>query len=171
MDRKNLLKTLRYALVGTSGLSLGGMALLPAVAFAQSGKWDPSGILKTGGKDAGVEASDITAETVQGWVGSIVNWAIGIFVAFFVLRIALTAFDRMVLANMPTTAHVPLAYPNPGDERYDPGEFPGQAQGWTWKRIFVNFAKNIAIVAGAWVIVQVIMGLVVFFFGAFGKKS
>lgn len=159
MDIRNGIKTMRCAmLIASMPAAIGTALATPAFA---AGQWKVNDMLTNAGKEAGVQPTQVTAGTITEWVNTIVSWAIGIFVAFFVLRIALTAFDRMVLANSNSTAHVPGAYPNPGDERYDPNDVQGAPpEGWTWKRIWINFAKNIAIVAGAWAFVQLIMGIV-----------
>lgn len=161
MDAKRNIKIARSMLYACTG-ALTIVALVPETALAAGGQWDVDSMLEKGGQTAGISVTTVTAETITQWVNRIVSWAIGIFVAFFVLRIALTAFDRMVLANSNSNAHVPFAYPNPGDERYDPNDIKGNTppEGWTWKRIWINFGKNIAIVAGAWVLVQLVMGIV-----------
>lgn len=175
MNMKNAIKTARYLTIGTAGAWTLGALALPGVAMAAGGQWKPEDMMKNAGGTAGLNTGSnvITTQTVTDWVNTVVSWAVGIFVAFFVLRIALTAFDRMVIANMNTTFAVPGAYPNPGDERYDKNDIQneGATVGWTWKRIWINFAKNIAIVVGAWLIVQLIMNLVLFAMGNTGFQQ
>lgn len=161
MNAKNGIKVARSMLYVCTGAITAGTLLAPATALANN-QWNPKTMLQNAGQSAGVHVNEINTSTVTGWVNTVVSWAIGIVVAIFVLRIALTAFDRMVLANNNSTAHIPFAYPNPGDERYDPNDIRGNTppEGWTWKRIWINFAKNIAIVAGAWLLVQIVMQIV-----------
>lgn len=149
-----------YAALGTAGVSILATPV-PAMA-AVGGQYGVSEMLNNAGRDAGVQPTVINGSTVTYWVNGIANWAVRIAVAFFVLRIVLTAIDRFVLANSNTTAHVPLSYPNPGDERYDENDVKGNTppEGWTWKRIWINFGKNLGILAGAWLIVQLIMGII-----------
>lgn len=164
MDSKGVMKAAKCGMWLALGTAGAGVLAMPVPAFA-AGQWKVNDMLNSAGKQAGVQPTTVTAGTITDWVNKIVSWAIGIAVTFFVLRIALTAFDRMVLANSNTTAHVPFAYPNPGDERYDPNDLDGKQppEGWTWKRILINFAKQLALVAGAWAIVQLIMGIVQMF--------
>lgn len=175
MNMKNAIKTARYLTIGTAGAWTLSALVLPGVAMAADSQWSPESMMRNAGGTAGLDVNNnkITTENVTAWVNSVVSWAVGIFVAFFVLRIALTAFDRMVVANMNTTFAVPGAYPNPGDERYDKNDIQneGATVGWTWKRIWINFAKNIAIVVGAWIIVQLIMNLVLFAMNNTGLKQ
>ena len=149
-----------YAALGTAGVSILATPV-PAMA-AVGGQYGVSEMLNNAGRDAGVQPTVINGSTVTYWVNGIASWAVRIAVAFFVLRIVLTAIDRFVLANSNTTAHVPLSYPNPGDERYDENDVKGNTppEGWTWKRIWINFGKNLGILAGAWLIVQLIMGII-----------
>lgn len=155
-----------YMALGTAGAAILACPV-PAMA-AGPGQWSVNTMLNNAGNSGGVTPRSIDATDITNWVNTVVSWAVGIAVAFFVLRVALTAFDRMVLANSNTTAHVPGAYPNPGDERYDPNDVQGNTppEGWTWKRIWINFAKQIALVAGAWVLVQIVMGIVQMVFAA-----
>lgn len=148
-----------YAALGTAGVSILATPV-PAMA-AVGGQYGVSEMLNSAGRNAGIQPTVINGSTVTRWVNGIANWAVGIAVALFVLRIILTAIDRFVLANMNTTAHVPGSYPNPGDERYDENDVKGNPpEGWTWKHIWFNFGKNLGILAGAWLIVQVIMGII-----------
>lgn len=163
MDIRKITKVVTcgmYVALGTAGAAILA-APVPALA-ASSSQWDVSSMLNSAGKQSGSTPVDVSANTITTWVNGIVSWAVGIAVALFVLRIALTAFDRFVLANSNTTWHVPLAYPNPGDERYDENDIQGNTppEGWTWKRIWINFGKNLGIVAGAWLLVQLVMGII-----------
>lgn len=162
MDIKKIMKVVTcgmYVALGTAGAAILAM---PMPAMAAGGQYSVNDMLTSAGRNAGITPTVVNGDTVTQWVNGIVSWAIRIAVALFVLRIGLTAFDRFVLANSNTTMHVPFAYPNPGDERYDENDVQGNTppEGWTWKRIWINFGKNLGICAGAWLIVQFIMGII-----------
>lgn len=172
MNMKDGIKTARYLTIGTTGVSILTLLAVPAAAWA--GQYTPDAMMQNAGKSGNISATTITTDTVTSWVNTVLFWAIGIAVALFVLRIGLTAIDRLVLANLQTNAHVPFAFPNPGDERYSQDEFRDghtPPEGWTWKRIWLNFAKNLAIIAGAWLIVQVVMGIILYVFGGVNLSS
>lgn len=174
MNIKSMIKAadcgLKVSLGALAGL---GVVMLPEMAFAATGgasgaQWNVSSMLNNAGSNSGVgfKADALQSSSIADKVNGVASWIIGLAVIFFVLRVVLTAADRMVFANSNTTFHVPFAYPNPGDERYDENDLKGKQppEGWTWKRIWLNLAKQIALAAGAWVLVQLVMTLVQFVF-------
>lgn len=165
---KNAVKT---AIVATGAVA-GSLALAPHEAAAVG--WQPKDMMDAAGKTSGdIKPTQIDASTVDKWVTGITNWIIGIAVVVFVLRVVLTAVDRMVLGN--TQDGMEGGRPGPGG----PGG-PGPQGGFRlsdipvvgaypttvpWKKVWINFAKNLALVVGAYVLVQLIMGIVLWLIG------
>lgn len=154
----NVSKTMRYlSAVGTAALSMGA----PSVAFAVKGGYTPDTILKNATDEAGggIQNDALTGDALNERVSAIAGWAIGIAVVLFVLRVVLTAVDRMVLGGEDAYGNqqsVLAGIPVVG--AYPPKQNDGS--GYTWKDIWINFAKQLAICAGAWFLVNMIVSLV-----------
>ena len=168
--------TVKTAIVATGAVT-GSLALAPHEAAAVG--WDADEMMTSAGKTSGnIAPTKIDASTVDQWVTGITNWLIGIAVVVFVLRVVLTAVDRMVLGN---TQDGMGGRPGPGGPGGGPGG-PGGPQGGgfrlsdipvvgayppniSWKQVWINFAKNLALVVGAYIIVQLIMGVILWLIG------
>lgn len=164
----SITKTARYMRqVGTAAILAGLPILAPSTALADSYS---DGVFNTAHKNSGDLTKDVSAGSMQSKVRSIAGWALGIAVSIFVLKVVLTAVDRILFdresletSTVGNTHYfsesflvgLPIigAYPSP--EHQDGGE-----TGYTWKRIWLNFMLQIAIAAGAWVIVSLLVGLV-----------
>lgn len=118
---------------------------------SSGGTWSPTDLLD----ESGVERKDVTGASVNGVVRNIAGWALGIAISLFVLRVVLTGIDRILVGNEgghSFLSSIPLvgAYPPPSAD----------GEGYPWKDVWINFAKNLAMVVGAWVIVNALVGLV-----------
>lgn len=154
----NVSKTMRYlSAVGTAALSMGA----PSVALAVKGGYSPNDVLDQATSEAGggIENNALTGDALNERVSAIAGWAIGLAVVLFVLRVVLTAVDRMVLGGEDAYGNqqsVLAGIPVVG--AYPPKQNDGS--GYTWKDIWINFAKQLAICAGAWFLVNMIVSLV-----------
>ena len=173
--KKTMFKdAVKTALVATGAVT-GSLALAPHEAAAVG--WSPDEMMTSAGKTGNLNVTTVNASTVDQWVTGITNWLIGIAVVIFVLRVVLTAVDRMVLGN---TMDGMGGRPGPGGPGGTGGPGGPQGQGFrlsdipvvgayppnvTWKQVWINFAKNLALVVGAYVIVQLIMGVVLWLIG------
>ena len=179
--KTNIIKTGVFCLGGV----LGAMsALLPVEAFAQSGGnggigWNPTDMLnKTNTGGGNFNATTINQQTVFNWVQTITTWVLGIAIVLFVLKVVLTAIDRMVFDPDKGGTGGGGGGGGMGGGGGNRGGRQGSGESilsripiigaydasMSWKEIWKSFAKNIAIVAGAWVLVQLIAGIVMFAF-------
>lgn len=158
----NVTKTAGY-MQKAGAVALGtGLPLLAGgqVALAANGAWkDPNELIKSAGQEGSFEGTDVNGEWINTKVTSIAGWLLGIAVGLFVLRVILTAVDRMVLGGQDQYGNqtsvlsaIPMvgAYPPKGPD----------GSGYTWKDIWINFAKQMAICVGAWVLVNAVVGIV-----------
>lgn len=160
----NVTKTTRY-LTHAGAAALGaGIPLLAgaSVAFAGDERFTPDSILESAGQQGSLEFEEVNGSTINTRVTAIAGWLLGVAIAIFVLRVILTAVDRMVLG---------------GDDPYRPansglaaipliGAYPSkdaQGNGYSWKDVWINFGKNLAICIGAWVLVNMMVGAVSWF--------
>lgn len=101
---------------------------------------------------------------------SFTNYAFGVAIVIFTLRVVLTALDRMVLTNtngdkVLRLSDIPIigAYPDPVDQEMYADERDGdkkqQASSWTWSHIWRHFAIQIAIVSGIWAFIGILLGI------------
>lgn len=166
--------------IGLAVMSSGALAslmALPSTAFALG--WDPDDMMDKAGTGTGVGLSSgtINQQTLADWVMGLTTFLLGIAIVLFVLKVVLTAVDRMIFKNdingggggggggMPgrggggggggsngfSLANIPIV-----------GAYPQDVE---WKTIFIHFGKNVAIVAGAWVLVQIVVSVILFVFG------
>lgn len=154
----NVSKTMRYlSTVGMTAIGTG----MPTVAFAAKG-YQPNDILKEAtseGTGGNINANELTGDALSERVTSIATWAIGVAVVLFVLRVVLTAVDRMVLGGEDQYGNqqsVLAAIPMVG--AYPPKQNDGS--GYSWKDIWLNFGKQLAICAGAWFLVNLMVNAV-----------
>ena len=170
--KMNIRKTGMYCLGGIIG-ALPFLAMTPGIASAEIG-WKPDDMLgraETG--NGNLTADKINQQSIFNWVQMITGWAFGIAVVLFALKVALTAIDRMVFD--PDKG-------NSGSSSSRGGSSGGRSSGGTsvlsqipiigaydpsmsWKEVWISFAKSVAIVAGVWVIIQILIGLIMFAFG------
>lgn len=151
----NVSKTLRYlSAVGTAAISTG----IPTVALAKG--YSPNEILESATDgNANIDSSQFDSNQLSERVTSIATWAIGVAVVLFVLRVVLTAVDRMVLGGedqygrqQSVLSGIPMvgAYPPKQDD----------GSGYSWKDIWLNFGKQLAICAGAWFLVNMMVQVI-----------
>ena len=176
----NVHKTARYALrAGAMTLGTGAPLAIslaaPATAIAADGQWTAESMLNSAGESDTFDnnkVKKINGEYITGIVNNIASWAIGIAVALFVLRVVMTAVDRMIVGEKvdPRTGRVQSVLSSiPVIGAYPPKDMQGN--GYDWKDVWLNFAKQLAICVGAWFLVNLIMGLVSWFMGAAGANG
>ena len=132
------------------------MSAMPAFALG----WDANQMIQSTTGSAGMSIKSINQQTLAQWVQSIATWVLGLCVVLFVLRVVLTAADRFVFGNAKEgnnakgsmLSKIPII-----------GAYEMDVE---WGTVFANFGKNLAIAAGAWLLVQIIVGVVLFIFGA-----
>lgn len=171
---KSAKKAIGFMLLA-SGACATAVAAAPQSAMALG--WEPESMVAQTTGTTGMTAANINQQSLANWVQSFTTFILGIAIVLFVLKVVLTAVDRMIFKNnisggggggagagrpgAPsggggggggfTLANIPIvgAYPQDTD----------------WKDVFIHFGKNIAIVAGAWVLVQIVVGVILFVFG------
>lgn len=169
---KNAIKT---AIVVTGGAISANMFLLPCDAMAardNNPDWSAGTMLGNGASEAGVGIRNVDSGSANNWVVGIAKWIIGLAVVCFVLRVVMTAVDRMVLGNI--------------DDGQQRGPRGGQESGFRlsdipmigayppevpWKQVWLNFAKNLAIVVGVYLIIELIMGVIMWLIGVTTMES
>ncbi|RAP50740.1 MAG: hypothetical protein BZ138_06380, partial [Methanosphaera sp. rholeuAM270] len=114
---------------------------------------------------------------ISGWVGTFTTWALGIAIAIFVLKIVLTAIDRMLFASKSASSSGGMGGKSSGGSGGVTGgdvltRIPligAYDSAVDWKEVFIHFGKQLAIVVGAWIFVQLVVNLVMFAFGALNQ--
>lgn len=156
-------KTAQY-LRGAGTLSLlTGIPLLAAPEVALADGWT-QGVLDTSAQQVGQDsAGKPTAEGISETVRKVSGWILGIAIVLFVLKVVLTAVDRILVGNDSQSGYpsnsfltrIPIvgAYPLPTGGQ-------GGERGYTWKDIWVHFGVQIAIAISAWFLVQLSIGIV-----------
>lgn len=154
----NARRMLRKAAVATVASALSAATVLSTVALAAERLgWETGDIVNNPEGIAETYTPSGTAEFVK----QIIQAAIFIVVGAFVLRIVLTAIDRLILAGNGNEGfrldEVPLvgAYRDP--ER---GGADRKGVAWTWTRIFSHFALQLVLCLSAWVFVEFLMGVI-----------
>lgn len=152
---------IRRVLVTGTSVAIAAMGLVPSVALAGTDGtigWGPSDIARPTQDTSQFEAPGIAA-----FAKGIVQGCLGIAIAVFVLKIVLTAVDRLILAGGSSDESfrlddIPLvgAYRDP--ERGMHGGQPGSS--WTWVRIWSHFALQVGLCVSAWVITEVLIRLI-----------
>ncbi|RAP50743.1 MAG: hypothetical protein BZ138_06395 [Methanosphaera sp. rholeuAM270] len=164
----NVKKTVGFALLVAIGVIGALLASIPVPALAAGPTaWNAKDMMdnayKTG--ESGGSVTEIDGAVISGWVGTFTTWALGIAIAVFVLKIVLTAIDRMLFASNAggstglggvsgggVLTRIPLV------GAYDKDVL--------WKEVFIHFGKQLALVVGAWIFVQLVVNLVMFAFDA-----
>lgn len=172
-SRKNAIA--RACKVASCVITSSSIALAPSTAMALG--WDISDEAKATG------ATNTTDSSAEAWgpiVHVVTQWAFGVAIVIFVLRVALTAIDRMFLSHSDARfrlSDIPIigAYPDPS-EQYTPegasnDKNAGPQHAWTWGRIWKRFFIEVAIVAGAYAIVSVLLGVIMDMSHATGISS
>lgn len=152
---------------------LAGISSLAATSSAFALGWNANGMISnTGVSTGGMTAANITQESFANWVTTFTTWILGLAIVAFVLKVVLTAVDRLVFGS-PDAAKGGGGGGGRGGRGGDEGgvlcKIPliGAYQPTVpWKEVFIHFGKNLAIVAGAWVIVQILTGVILFVFQA-----
>lgn len=169
----NVSKTLRYlSAVGTVAVGSGApMLLVPTAALAAGGGvstnngFKATDMLNKAANDGGFKVDTINADSINATVTKIASWAIGVAVSLFVLRVVLTAVDRMVLGGQDQYGQQQSVLSGiPVVGAYPPKQNDGS--GYTWKDVWMNFAKQLAICVGAWFGVSLVVGVVSWMMGS-----
>jgi hypothetical protein len=130
--------------------------------YASALGWEANDMIKNTTGATGMTAATIDQQSLAKWVTDFTTFLLGIAIVLFVLKVVLTAIDRMIFkdpnnkskaaAGTFTLASIPFI-----------GAYPWDVE---WKDIWKHFALQIGIVAGAWVLVQVMVGVVLFVFSS-----
>ena len=151
---------IRKVLVSVTSATLAMVSVMPSVALADKTTvgWGPTDIARPNGDTSQFEAPGIAA-----FAKSIVQGCLGIAIGVFVLKIILTAVDRLILAGGSNDESfrlddIPLvgAYRDP--ERGANGGQSGSS--WTWVRIWSHFALQVGLCVSAWVITELLMRVI-----------
>lgn len=167
---KNALKTCKYVgLASATAAGFATMAIAPQSAYAAE-TWTPDKMAQTIGDGTGVEVKPITQDQVSQWVLTIANWIIGIFVCIFVLKLVFTAIAYALVGDGDGTNQQRGAMTKNGPDAandfilYNLGflsAYPGKPK----EAVIHKFLPNLAICLGAWLIVQIGMSFILWFFG------
>lgn len=136
----------------------------PLSAFALG--WDPTSMAQQAAGQSGTTITTIDQNTVATWVTNITTFLLGIAIVIFVLKVVLTAICEMLMADNDGMKDTLQGIPLIGAYKIGNGDCKN------FKDVFLKkFAKNLAIVVGAWVLVQLVVGLVLWLFGTFTQTS
>lgn len=172
--KTNWKKTGMYCMGSVLG-SLPFLAMMmPTQALAVG--WDVNDMI--GSADLGdnnkLDTTQIDQNTIFKWVQDITTWAFGIAVVLFALKVALTAIHRMLFANNGGGGGGGNAgRGSSGGGRSGGGDgfltsipiIGAYDDNMAWKEIWIAFGKNVAIVAGVWILIQLLVSAVMFVFG------
>lgn len=172
---KSIKKTIGLALLASGGLASGVVAV-PSKALALG--WDPESMVAQTTGTTGMSAANINQQSLANWVQGFTTFLLGIAIVLFVLKVVLTAVDRMLFKNNigggsggggsnPMARTAPSGGGGSGSG-FSLANIPiigAYPQDTEWKDVFIHFGKNVAIVAGAWVLVQIVVGVILFVFG------
>ena len=175
-------KTATYLYKAGTMAVLTGIPLLysPSPALAADAT-TPTGVIGEAAKRShGDEGETLSANTLGEKIRAIAAWLLGLAVVIFVLKVVLTAVDRIlndressVDSHRGNTYYfhnsflvsIPIigAYPPPERDGYNHTE-----NGYTWKKVWANFAVQLVIAVGAWMMIELIVGLLS---GVLGKLN
>lgn len=150
-------KKIGTVLLGISGVAAAFMSL-PQKASAVG--WEPNEMISSATGQANIDPTVVTQANIAGVVQTVTRWILGIAIVLFIAKVVLTAIDRMLFQD-------PKAGRNSSDKdgflQQIPviGAYPADQE---WKNVWLHFGKNVAIVVGAWLIVQILVGIVSFVF-------
>lgn len=133
-------------------------------------------------------ASNVKPSTIAPIFTAVTNWVAGIAIAIFVLRVAMTAIDRLLFSGHGAgpalrLSEIPFigAYPDPDDRVEADDANAAQSAGrqaraksetlWTWGRIWKRFAIQLGVIAGVWVLMRVLLGVVIMLSQGTGLSS
>ena len=125
-------------------------------------------MLSNGASDAGMSITNVDSGGVNTWVIGIAKWLAGLATVCFVLKVVMTAVDRMVLGNTNDGMPQRGGQRNQQSSGFRLSDIPliGAYQpDVSWKQVWLNFAKNLAIVVGVYVIISLIMGVIMWLIG------
>ena len=159
------IKTIKYVIGSLTAVAMAGLAL-PAQAFAASGSWGPSDIIQGDSLDP----TQIDANVISEWVRTFTTWIVGIAIVLFVLRIVITAVDRMLFGDpsgggssgggMQPRSNGGGGGSSDSFLRSDNMPIIIRAYDKPWKDIFKTFALQLAVCACAWLIVNILAGVI-----------
>lgn len=177
----NISKTTRYLAGAGEAAILAGLPLVAAPSVALAGGDWIDGTLDTAAQQVGQsEAGTASGSGIIEKVTAVTSWLLGIAIVIFVLKVVLTAVDRILFDRESNITHqvgntnyfqnsalvsIPIigAYPPPESRPNNP--YAERAdKGYTWKRIWINFAVQILIAVAAWFFVQIIVSLLLAIF-------
>lgn len=161
------MKTMKKA-IGGALLATGiGAMMLPASAHASTLGWNASCMVENASGGTGLKGVKFTPAGLSGWVQTFTQWILGIAIVLFVLKVVFTAIDRLLFANVtdPSKNTKGGSGTSDGILQRIPliGAYPAEL---AWKEVWIHFGKNLAICAGAWILVQIVVGVVLFVFDA-----
>lgn len=149
------------------------MMLLPSHAHALG--WKAQDMIAQTSGVTELDAKPITQADVAGWVNTMTVWILGLAIVFFVLKVVLTAIDRMLFQNKMDGGGKGGGGRGTGSAEETVlnripfiGAYP---QDVPWKEIWIHFGKNVAIVAGAWILVNLVVNIVLWIFGSVTGQS
>lgn len=149
------------------------MMLLPSHAHALG--WKAQDMIAQTSGVTELDAKPITQADVAGWVSTMTVWLLGLAIVFFVLKVVLTAIDRMLFQNKMDDGGKGGGGRGTGSAEETVlnripfiGAYP---QDVPWKKIWIHFGKNVAIVAGAWILVNLVVNIVLWIFGSVTGQS
>jgi hypothetical protein len=151
----HLQKALGSLLLVSSGLAT---AATIAPQYASALGWQANDMIKNTTGATGMTAATIDQQSLAKWVTDFTTFLLGIAIVLFVLKVVLTAIDRMVFQKPGNESGSFSLSSIPVLGAYEPKV--------TWKDVWKHFALQIGIVAGAWVLVQVMVGVVLFVFSS-----
>lgn len=164
-------------LLAGGGATAVASSLAPQTAYAASLGWSVNGMLQNSNvTGAGLDITNINQQSFANAVTTITTFLLGMAIVAVVLRVVLTAIDRMVFSSRIGNG------PRGGGPGGGMGRGGGDDDGVLtkipligaypsnvpWKTVFGNFAKNLAIVIGAWFLINLIAGVVQFAFTMLG---
>lgn len=109
------------------------------------------------------------------FVRRVATWLLGLGVSLLVLKIAITGVDRILFGEknahpmVDKVGNTIYIKGTPLEDIPVIGAYPikdDKGNGYTWADIWLIFAKNLAMILGAWLFVQAISGIVVMVFSA-----
>ena len=156
-------KTMRYLKNVGKVAVLSGLPLLAVPGMALGDTWTSDVTGKAGELTGGKPSNTLPTGNLATNVSSKLTLALALAIIAFILKIVLTAVDRMLFdngnngnqtSNGSTLVNIPVigAYPQPmGD---------GDTKGYTWKRVWTNFAIQLAIAIGAYFFVTLTLRVI-----------
>jgi hypothetical protein len=150
---KSAKNAFREFLVSVTAGAIALPGIVPTVALAMG--WKSNDIIQ----DQSVQEK-FKPTTMFDWVKGLITAFCGIAMVVFVARVVLTAIDRFIFVGPNNTSRldeIPLigAYPNP---EKDSGGEGGST--WTWKRIWLNFAVQMALCVSAFAVTNFLFSIV-----------